>query len=32
MADEAALRRGTAALGEVLRRRGTSGRRDRVPI
>ena len=32
MADEAALRRGAEALGEVLRRRGGSGRRDPVPI
>jgi 2-aminoadipate transaminase len=32
MADEAALRRGVAALGEVIRRRGAARRSDRVPI
>ena len=32
MADEAALRRGVAALGEVIRGRGAGRRADRVPI
>jgi 2-aminoadipate transaminase len=32
MADEAALRRGTAALAQVIRSRGRSRRRDQVPI
>ncbi|MDJ0849776.1 MAG: PLP-dependent aminotransferase family protein [Myxococcota bacterium] len=32
MADEASLRRGVAALGEVIRARGSAPRADRVPI